>query len=131
MFYIKFSCGGQNMNMDNIMKSNIGELSNKVSVTFRKTCYIREYETEVIESSTEIVLDNPVSATERMFISALLEAQMEYTAYVNLANKGLVTSSALAERRKELEQTMNTIKYKAEQLYGVGYLDKYLMQEEV
>lgn len=114
------------ISMDDIMNASIGEISNELTVTFKKTVLLRQYETEVIESSTTVKIDKTVSAIERMFITAMLQIQMEYTAYINLAAKGLVTKSQLAERKEMLEQSLYSIKYKADQILGVGIIDKYL-----
>lgn len=114
------------ISMDRIMNASIGEISNELTVTFKKTVLLRQYETEVIESSTTVKIDKTVSAIERMFITAMLQIQMEYTAYINLATKGLVTKSQLAERKEMLEQSLYSIKYKADQILGVGVIDKYL-----
>ena len=114
------------ISMDDIMQASLGEVSNKLTVTFKKTVLIRDYETEVIESTTSIELDHPVSAIERMFITAVLEIQMEYTAYINLAAKGLITQTQLLQRKQMLEEGLFSIKFKAESLLGAGIVDKYI-----
>lgn len=114
------------IDMDKVMQASLGEVSNKLEVTFKKTVLIRDYETEVIESTTTIELEHSVTAIERMFITALLQVQMEYTAYCNLAAKGIVTGTQLSERRKMLEEGLYAIKYKADQILGNGVIDKYL-----
>lgn len=114
------------INMDNIMNASFGEVSNKLTVTFKKTVLIRDYETEVIEATNSVEFDHPLIGIERMFVAAILEIQMEYTAYINLATKGIVTQSELAMRRKSLEEGLYSIKYKADQILGVGVIDKYI-----
>lgn len=114
------------IDMNDIMQASIGEVSNKLEVTFKKTVLIRDYETEVIESTSTVELDHNVTGIERMFITALLQIQMEYTAYCNLAAKGIVTNTQLAERKKMLEEGLYAIKYKADQILGVGVIDKYI-----
>lgn len=114
------------IDMNDIMQASIGEVSNKLEVTFKKTVLIRDYETEVIESTSTVELDHNVSGIERMFITALLQVQMEYTAYCNLAAKGIVTNIQLAERKKMLEEGLYAIKYKADQILGAGIIDKYI-----
>lgn len=114
------------ISMDDIMQASIGEVSNKLTVTFKKTVLIRDYETEVIESTTSVELDHPVTAIERMFITALLQIQMEYTAYCNLAAKGIVTQTQLSQRKQMLEEGLYSIKFKADTILGVGVIDKYI-----
>lgn len=119
------------INMDDIMNASLGEVSNKLSVTFKKTVLVRDYETEVMEAVTSVELDHGVTGIERMFITAILEIQMEYTAYINLAAKGIVTQSALEQRKKNLEDGLYAIKYKADQLLGPGVIDKYIQFENL
>lgn len=114
------------IDMDKVMQASLGEISNKLEVTFKKTVLIRDYETEVIESTTTIELEHAVSGIERMFITAVLQVQMEYTAYCNLAAKGIVNGTQLMERKKMLEEGLYAIKYKADQVLGEGIIDKYI-----
>ena len=114
------------ISMDNIMQASFGEISNDLTVTFKKTVLLRQYETEVIESTSTVKFDNPLVGIERMFVTAIIEIQMEYTAYINLASKGIITQSQLTERKLMLEQSLYTIKVKADQILGAGVIDKYL-----
>jgi len=115
-----------NLTMDNIMEASFGEVSNKLSVSFKKTVLIRDYETEVIEATSNVELDENITGIERMFVTALLEAQMEYTVYCGLTAKGLITQQQLSSRKKELEDAIYSIKFKADQLLGAGKIDKYI-----
>lgn len=112
--------------MDSIMEASLGEVSNKLTVTFKKTVLIRDYETEVIEATNSVEFEHPLVGIERMFVTAIIEIQMEYTAYINLASKGIITQSQLTERKLMLEQSLYTIKVKADQILGAGVIDKYL-----
>lgn len=112
--------------MDTILDASLGEVSNKLTVTFKKTVLIRDYETEVIEATNSVEFDHALIGIERMFVCAIIEIQMEYTVYVNLVSKGLITNSQLKERKKVLEQSLYSIKVKADQILGVGKIDKYL-----
>ncbi len=114
------------INMDQVMQASFGEVSNKLTVTFKKTVLIRDYETEVIEATSSVEFDHPLVGIERMFVTALLQTQMEYTSYVSLASKGLVSEAALKQRKQMLEEEMYTIKYKADQILGPGKIDQYL-----
>ena len=117
---------GNAISMDNIMEASLGEVSNRLTVTFKKTVLIRDYETEVIEATNSVEFDHPLIGIERMFVTAILEIQMEYTAYINLASKGIITQTQLSERKLMLEQSLYSIKVKADQILGAGNIDKYL-----
>ncbi len=107
------------LSMDDIMNASFGEVSNKIKGTFKKTINIRQYESEVLEIESELDIgDKELVGAERMLISALLQAQLEYTVYCNLAFKGLVTNTELQTRREELVEAVNTIKDKAESILG-------------
>lgn len=114
------------ISMDRIMEASLGEVSNKITVTFKKTVLIRDYETEVIEATNSVEFDHPLIGIERMFVTAILEIQMEYTAYINLTTKGLITNTQFQQRKEELEQNLYNIKVKADQILGAGVIDKYL-----
>lgn len=114
------------IDMNKVMEASLGEVSNKITVTFKKTVLIRDYETEVIEATNSVEFDRPLIGIERMFVSAIIETQMEYTTYVNLMSKGLITKSEFATRKQTLEETLFSIKYKADQILGEGFIDKYL-----
>lgn len=112
--------------MDKIMQASFGEVSNELAVTFKKTVLLRQYETEVIESTSTVKFDHPLIGIERMFVTAILEIQMEYTAYINLTTKGLITNTQFQQRKEELEQSLYNIKVKADTILGEGIIDKYL-----
>lgn len=112
--------------MDRIMQASFGEVSNELAVTFKKTVLLRQYETEVIESTSTVKFDHPLIGIERMFVTAILEIQMEYTAYINLTTKGLITNTQFQQRKEELEQSLYNIKVKADTILGEGIIDKYL-----
>ena len=108
------------ISMDDVMQASIGEVSNKLTVTFKKTVLIRDYET------TSVDLDKPLTGIERMFVSAILQIQMEYTAYINLVSKGIVTKTQFEQRKTALEESLYSIKYKADSILGAGVIDQYI-----
>ncbi|MBO5386786.1 MAG: hypothetical protein J6A59_01400 [Lachnospiraceae bacterium] len=114
------------ISMDSIMDASLGEVSNKITTTFKKTVLIRDYETEVIEATNSVEFDHPLIGIERMFVTAVMEIQMEYTAYVNLMAKGLITQSEFSIRKKSLEEGLYSIKFKADSILGAGVIDKYI-----
>ena len=114
------------IDMDRIMDASLGEVSNKLEITFKKTVLIRDYETEVIEATSTVEFDHELKGIERMFVAAIIEIQMEYSTYISLASKGIVTKSELALRKQTLEEALYALKYKADILLGAGVIDKYL-----
>lgn len=114
------------ISMDTIMNASLGEVSNKLTVTFKKTVLIRDYETEVIEATNSVEFEQPLVGIERMFVTAVMEIQMEYTAYINLLSKGLITKTEFANRKAALEEGLYSIKFKADQMLGTGVIDKYI-----
>lgn len=112
------------MSMNKILEASFGETSSKLRASYKKTVQIRPYETEVMEVETELNIENGISGAERMLISAILQAQLEYECFCNLVYKGIVTSAELDKRRRELEDGVTAIKDKAEKLLGKP-LDKY------
>jgi hypothetical protein len=114
------------ISMDNVMEASFGEVSNNITVTFKKTVLIRDYETEVIEATNNVVFEKPLSGIERMFVCAVIEMQMEYTVYVNLMSKGLVTQTEFSNRKQRLEEALYSIKFKADKILGEGVIDKYI-----
>lgn len=111
--------------IEKIMNSTIGEASSEIRASYKKTVLVRQYETEVIELETTLKVDHEISNAERILISALLQVQLEYTAYSQLAIKGLVTQTEFNQRKGELEESAELILRKAETTTGKK-LDKYI-----
>lgn len=118
------------LDINSILGASFGETSDKLRVVFRKTINVGEYESEVYEISSEVVLDKELSGAERILVTALMQAQIEYQAYCNLGFKGLVTQTELNERKVELENSVTAIKAKAEGVLGKS-LDDYIMFTEL
>ena len=110
--------------MDDVLNSSFGEASSEITSSFKKTVFIRQYETEAVEYSSTIKLEKPVSGAERVLLSAILQAQLEYSAYCDLAYKGLVTSTEFNTRRDSIVEDLNKLKEKAESVLGKS-LDNY------
>lgn len=116
--------------MDDIMNAALGEESNKIRVVFRKTVKVREYETESVEVESSLELAGGITGLERMMVGAVLQAQVEYQAYIQLALKGIVTQTELVERKVELEKTINTLDAKSVELTGKS-LDHIMNSEHL
>ena len=106
------------------LTASFGESSSTLNVSFKKTVLIRDYETEVIEASSTVTIDKPLTGAERTFITAIIRTQLEYEAYCNLLLKGMVTEKQFNDRKLALASELNSLKEKAEQLIGKS-LDSY------
>lgn len=100
-----------------VFNSSFGQTEETIRASFKKTVQIREYETEVVEGSTELKLDRAVSAGEREIIMAMLRLQLEYEAYVSLLKKGLITQRTFDDRKLALTGEVVAIRVKVE---GMG-----------
>lgn len=100
-----------------MFNSSFGQTEETIRASFKKTVQIREYETEVVEGSTELKLDRAVSAGEREMIMAMLRLQLEYEAYVSLLKKGLITQRTFDDRKLALTGEVAAIRAKVE---GMG-----------
>ena len=120
------------VNMDKIMVASLGENSGKLRATFKKTVNVKQYETEVVELESSVDIDRGLNGVERMLVASIMQAQMEYTGYVQMYCKGFVTQSQLAERKLNLESDINTIKAKGEELLGkpLDYLFEILDKDK-
>ena len=116
------------MNINDILEASFGETSDKLRVNFKKTILVQQYETEVFEAETEVELDHKITGAERVFLTALMKAQMEYTVYVDLYVKKQITKDQYEDRKKDIITTMSSIKAQAEQVLGYS-LDKYIKSE--
>lgn len=115
-----------NVNMDNILGFSLGERSNSLEVEFKKTLFIRDYETEVIDSRVTIDLDRPLNGIQRAFVCAVVRAQLEYEAYVTLLVRGAVTQNEFNTRKAAIEGDINNLIAKAESLFGEGFLNEFM-----
>lgn len=110
--------------IDKVLGASFGEASNVLTVSFKKTVLIRDYETEVIEASTNVTIDHPITGAERSLITAMMRIQMEYEAYCNLVMKGMVTQMQFDQRKQALANDLIALKAKAEAISGQS-MDKY------
>ena len=117
--------GDYAVSLDELMRSQLGEKANKIVASFKKTILIKDYETEVIEVTNEIELEDELSGIERMLLCSMLEAKMEYAVYINLYNKGRISKTEYNNRKQGLEQELGIIKKKAEVLVGIDRVRKY------
>lgn len=104
------------VDMDKIMQASLGESSSTIRATFKKTVNVRQYETEQYEISSTLDIPGNISGPERELITAVLEAQLEHSAYLNMYGRGFVTGTQYNDRMSQIVTTINQIKDKAEKL---------------
>lgn len=112
--------------MDDILNAKFGVNGNKVDACFKKTVKIKEFETEVIEVRSSVELPDNASGVERLMTLTLLQAQLEYMAYSNLAFKSIVTENELDKRKKQLMADVDAAAVKYEKLTGESPYSKYI-----
>lgn len=95
--------------MDRVLTAKLGEDNNVLRAAFKKTVYIKKYETEVTELESVVNLGHPISDEERARKLAILAAQIEYAAFVSLLYKGQVSAQEFAARKEALENTVTTV----------------------
>lgn len=111
--------------MDNILGAKFGVNASTIEACFKKTVKTREYETEVVELRANVDISPNASGVERMLATTLLQAQLEYTAYSNLAFKGIVTEAEFKRRKEELEKSVDAVAQKYYDLTGQAPFEKF------
>lgn len=108
------------LTMEDIMRAKLGDIpdTGELTVRFKKTINVRQYESEVVEASMSLKCCNNWTGAERMLALALMQAQLEYEVFCSLAFKGVVNQTELLQRKTELEQAVNSIKLGAESILG-------------
>lgn len=112
--------------MDDILNAKFGVNGNKIDACFKKTVKIKEFETEVIEVRSSAELPDNASGVERLMSLTLLQAQLEYMAYSNLAFKSIVTENELDKRKKQLIADVDAAAKKYQSLTGEDPMDKFI-----
>ncbi|MBR1454663.1 MAG: hypothetical protein IJ593_08505, partial [Lachnospiraceae bacterium] len=98
------------VDMDKIMQASLGESSSTIRATFKKTVNVRQYETEQYEISSTLDIPGNISGPERELITAVLEAQLEHSAYLNMYGRGFVTGTQYNDRMSQIVTTIKQIK---------------------
>ena len=112
------------VSLQQILGASLGEQSSQLKASFKKTVFVRQYESEVAEVTADLELSSGITGFERIVATAILQAQIEYQAYDQLLNKGFVTKEEMASRREMLENNVNHVIAIAEQL-GSESMDKF------
>lgn len=114
------------IDMNDVVSAKFMENESDITVKFKKTIQIRQYESEVIEREATIKITEAISGIERMLISEFLSLQLEYMAYTELYGKQLVSATEFETRRNELTTIANTIYTKASNIVGEDRVSKLL-----
>lgn len=112
------------VSMEDIMRARFNESTNTVQINFKKTCLIKAYETEVVEGSATITLNEPMSGIERALAINIIEAQVEQAVNENVLSKGLVTHYEYEQKKKALVETVNELRTQAIKLVGEEQVNK-------
>lgn len=96
------------MEFSEIINKKIGKAGEKgtLSVSYKKTVNIRQYETEVVEASLEVPVDVNDTDAKLEVIEAMAMAKVEFAVIYSLANKKLITVEEYERRKAEM---LNTI----------------------
>lgn len=119
------------MDINSILKANLGESKCKLKASFRKTINTAQYETEVIEATQEIEIDFGMPQIIRGCINQLLQANVELQVYTELASKGIITSEAYATEKHNIENYVLAYENKARGLIGNEAFDQYVHMYEM
>lgn len=112
------------VSMEDIMRARFNESSNTIQINFKKTCLIKAYETEVVEGSAVVSLDESMSGIERALAINVIEAQVEQAVNENVLAKGLVTHYEYEQKKKALVETVNELRTQAIKLVGEEQVNK-------
>lgn len=111
--------------MDSILGAKFGTEAGTLEASFRKTVKTKEYETEVVEVKAKVDIEPNASGIDRMMGLALLEAQIEYSAYSNLVFKGVITEAEFAKRKEDIERSVNAVASKYVGITGESPAEKF------
>lgn len=103
---------------DDILNAGYGEVESEITVEFKKTVKIREYETEAFDVMSKLKLDKAVDGYDRTLIYTLMQAQVELRGYAALLMRGIVEQQEYDDRKRKIEMDVNMIANKYEQLTG-------------
>lgn len=106
------------MDMDSLLSSKLGEKSSKISVSFKKTLQIKQYEPEIFDISAELSYDRELSSIERDTIANILESTLEYGVLCHLYKKQLIGRDEFASSKQSLELSSEAMLVKFEKLTG-------------
>lgn len=104
--------------MDDVLKANLGETGSKIAVSFKKTIQVEQYNPEVIQIDCEIEYKGSMDGIERTTIAGLVQSQIEYEAFAQMAIKGLISPDIYESRKAQLVSSCNAMLQKYEDITG-------------
>lgn len=104
--------------IEDLLAIEFTEEKQTVEAVFRKTVYIRQYETEVYECRAEVTLEGSVDGFERNLIVSILRAQLENSVYTDLYIKKIVTKTEYDNNVQNILVTINSLINQYEKEYG-------------
>lgn len=117
---------------DDILGAGFGEIDNEITVEFKKTVKVREYETEAFDIMAKVKMDTMADGYDRTLVYTLMQAQVELRGFASLLMRGLVPQNEYDERKRKIETDVNVVIQKYEQMTGRS-ADKYfrLVKENI
>lgn len=113
------------MGINEILSAKVKSNGDIIRVAFKKTINTAPYETEVVEAESSACLyEENLTGIEKDFITALMQAQLEFEVYFQIACKGHITQEQFDNRKNQLVSSVEALKAKATSL-GVD-LSKYI-----
>lgn len=106
------------MNIGDILNAKVGssEKDGKLSLSFRKTINVRQYETEVIEANLEVPITTDMTGLKLEMIESVVLAKLEYGVLWNMLARGMITQAEFDDCKQKLETSVNVMS----QFTGVG-----------
>lgn len=107
-------------NMNELLASSFGEQSNRLTISFKKTVSLGQYQTETVQADAEVIFDNKdgMTAIERETINNVLMCTTEYSVISHIYLKGQMSQQEFLDRRKKLECSAEAMLKKYEALTG-------------
>lgn len=110
--------------MNKLMVSKAGN-AETVRVVFKKTVNTAQYETEVYEADTSVDLEEGITGIERILVTHILFAELEYGVLLKLVLKGVITKQDMDKSVEKSEYGIKLLYDKAEQLGIRPNIEKY------
>lgn len=111
--------------MNKLMTAKAGK-AETIRVVFKKTVNIAQYETEVYEADTSVELEEGITGIERIIVSHILFAELEYGVLLKLALKGVITKQDMDKSIEKSEYGIKLLYDKAVSLGVQPDIEKYI-----
>jgi len=111
------------MKMEELLLSNFGEASSRIMVSFKKNVQIAQYQTEALQSDSELMIEKSMTAIEREVIVNTLACTNEFAVISHLYKKGQMSKDDFMSRKAKLEDSSEAMLRKYEALTGKSRYD--------